>query len=547
MKQNKLVAGLLLAFPILMSIPFLVPHTGWVALFAIVPLLCAERLACQNSIRNFFWWYYAAFVLFFALTTWWVCKATIGGGIFAVMANALFLALLFKFFRLSRKRFTGILPYVFLLVMWVAWERAYLNYGEIAFPWILLGNAFARTTSLVQWYEITGVLGGTFWILACNLALFGLMVALSDGTFAIWNPKARLAGVLGTVLLVAVPIIGSEIRYFTYREHSIGELDVTLAQSNFDPWHKLHATSQKEQNAQVVDLLNAELPQYYTDSTVKPRLLILPESFSSDIWMNNPSQAPTWKTFHNMVSAYPQANLLFGASTHKAYYQKSRPSIWSRPYGQTGWYESFNTAFMTDGSGRADYTHKTKLVVGTELTPYPKFFAPLDDKWGGLMGRCVPQGYAKTLDVQWTDAQSGEQCSVPVGTPICYESIYSEFCADFVRAGAQALAVITNDGWWGNTAGYRQHFSYSRLRAIELRRDVARCANTGISAFIDQKGDVRAMTGWWVPASLSATIQLSDRQTFFATHGDVTGRICTFVFLLLLLSFFVRLFVNRQQ
>ena len=133
-----------------------------------------------------------------------------------------------------------------------------------------------------------------------------------------------------------------------------------------------------------------------------------------------------------------------------------------------------------------------------------------------------------------------------IGVPICYESIYPEWCRDYVRGGATLIGVITNDGWWGNTPGYRQHFSYSRLRAIELRRDIARCANTGISAFIDQRGDVVEQSGWWVPYLLSGKVNLTEHQTFFARYGDIVGRLCTFVFVLMALALLVRLFIKKK-
>ena len=134
---------------------------------------------------------------------------------------------------------------------------------------------------------------------------------------------------------------------------------------------------------------------------------------------------------------------------------------------------------------------------------------------------------------------------IPVGVPICYESIYPEFCTQYVRKGAQAICVITNDGWWGNTAGYRQHFSYSRLRAIELRRDIARCANTGISAFIDQRGDVLEQSKWWTPDVLHARINLTTKQTFFALYGDIVGRLCYMMFALLFLTLIVK-FITKK-
>ena len=102
------------------------------------------------------------------------------------------------------------------------------------------------------------------------------------------------------------------------------------------------------------------------------------------------------------------------------------------------------------------------------------------------------------------------------------------------------LEVITNDAWWGDTPGYRQHLSYSSLRAIETRRDIARSANTGISAIINQRGDIVSSTAWWEPATLSGNVNLNDVQTFFIRQGDIVGRLCVFLSILLSLSILVR-------
>ncbi|MBQ1693029.1 MAG: apolipoprotein N-acyltransferase, partial [Bacteroidales bacterium] len=101
------------------------------------------------------------------------------------------------------------------------------------------------------------------------------------------------------------------------------------------------------------------------------------------------------------------------------------------------------------------------------------------------------------------------------------------------------------DAWWGDTPGYRQHLSYSSLRAIETRRDIARCGNTGISAFIDQRGDILTRTDWWKRETLEGKIYLNDKITFFVEHGDLAGRVCTWLFLLLLLALLVRFAMRR--
>lgn len=546
--ENRNILLLLALFVALMSIPWLVPHLGAFALLGLVPLLCAERIARLSGFRHFFWLYFAAFFCWNFATTWWVCKATVGGGIFASVANAAQMAAIFALFRLSTKRFHGILPYLFLAVAWIAWERWYLTWAEISWPWIVLGNAFANSTRLIQWYDVTGTLGGSAWIWAVNICIFSIMVSLSDGRWWQWNGKARVAAGSALALLIAAPIVVSAVKYNSFEEcDEDGTLDVVLAQSNFDPWNKLHHLTQAQQNAQVVGLFEEAVEErpYGENYPEDMLLMMLPETFTSDVWLNDPTESPTWQTFKNLYSQYANVNFLFGASSHEMFRQASRPSPLARKYGDIGWYKSYNSALLTDNSGRIDYIHKNKLVIGTEKTPYPKLFVPLDDALGGVMGRCEVMGEAGMLEAVSYDAEGAESRRVKLGVPICYESIYGEYVTEYVRKGAQVLCVITNDGWWGDTPGYHQHFSYSRLRAIETRRDVARCANTGISAFINQRGDVLQQTGWWVPDTLRGRVNLTERKTFFVLHGDIVGRVCTFAFILLLLSLLVKLFIKK--
>ena len=123
-RQMALLGGLSV---FLLSVPFLVPHTGWAALFGLVPLLCLEKIGSEAGVRRMWLWYYGVFVLWNAATTFWVCNATVGGGIFAVLANALQMAVVFALFRASKKVFRGSVPYLFLAAAWIAWERFYFS------------------------------------------------------------------------------------------------------------------------------------------------------------------------------------------------------------------------------------------------------------------------------------------------------------------------------------------------------------------------------------------------------------------------------------
>jgi apolipoprotein N-acyltransferase len=103
-----------------------------------------------------------------------------------------------------------------------------------------------------------------------------------------------------------------------------------------------------------------------------------------------------------------------------------------------------------------------------------------------------------------------------------------------VRKGAQFIAIITNDGWWENTSGKDQHLDYAKLRAIETRRWVARSANTGISAFINQRGDVVQKTKWWTKTAIKQDINLNSELTFYVEHGDYLPKAGSFIAVLLI-------------
>ena len=535
-KENILIWGLILLFAVMMSVPYLIPHTGILALFGLIPLLSMERIASMLQKKRIWLYHYSAFVIWNAITTFWVCNATVGGGLFAVFANSLQMSLVFGLFRWSKKRFKGALPYIFLTVTWIAWERFYFD-AEISWPWLVLGNSFARTTWAIQWYEITGTLGGSLWVWACNLGLFGLMTSLSDGSWWSFNYKAKTAAVTGYAALIIAPLIISGQIGKEYRDSMDAPetLETVIIQPNIDPYNKFQAMTQDQQNAIFIGQAAKELAQRKNDTTASALLLLAPETFTGDIITGQYDRSLTWRRFTSFLKDYPNVNLLFGASSYDYIHSPLKPSHTARKVGNDLWVESHNSALMTDGTGRTEIFHKSKLVVAVEHTPYPAIFCKIDDMLGGVMGRCIGQDEISLLNIRDKDGQN-----IPIGCAVCYESVYGEYYTDYIRKGARAMTIITNDAWWGDTPGYRQHLSYARLRAIETRRAIARCANTGISAIISPAGEIVSETDWWTPAVLEGRIPLRDDITFFTAHGDITGRICTFLFIMLLLALIVR-------
>ena len=540
-KENMMLWGLVLLSAVLLSIPYLIPGAGLVALFAFLPLLCMDRIATMLEKKHVWVYHYSAFVLWNAITTFWVCNATVGGGLFAIFANAFQMSLVFGLFRLSKKKFSGTLPYIFLMVAWIAWERFYFD-AEISWPWLVLGNSFARTTWAVQWFEFTGTLGGSLWIWLSNLSLFGILVSLSDGSWQSFNRKAKAAYVGGLVLLLALPLLISGHVGRQYKDSMTADetLEVLVIQPNIDPYNKFQAMTQAQQNELLVKEIKNSLEYRKNDSSAAPLLVVAPETFTNDITVGQYQRSRTWNTFTSLLADYPDVNMLFGASSYEYIRSASAPSYTARHLRDDLWYEAHNSALMIDGTGRTEIFHKSKLVVAVEHTPYPRIFCRIDDMLGGVMGRCVGQDEISLLNVRDLEGQR-----IKIGCAVCYESVYGEYYTDYVRKGAEAMTIITNDAWWGDTPGYRQHLSYASLRAIETRRAIARCANTGISAIVSPSGEILQPTPWWQPAVIKASLPLRNDITFFVSHGDITGRVCTFIFLLLFLSLLVR-FITRR-
>ena len=553
LKHNAMLWLLVILSSLMLSMPFLVPHTGFVALFAFVPLLAAEQIATQSGKRNFWIYYYTCFLIWNLITTYWIYNATLPGMVAAVVLNALQMAIVFRLFRWMRKYTEGFLPYLFLIVTWLAWEHAYFNW-DVSWPWLVLGNSFATSIKSVQWYEYTGTLGGSLWVLLTNTLLFRIIYRKLQG-------EKMFLSSISAALVAILPIVVSHIIFYTYKtpyfepSSGSGSRQFVVLQPNIDPYtDKFSGMTQTQQNNVLLDLATEALQEKSVGKKLEgeSQFIIAPETFISRYPLINedyPSQHYSFNTFRGFLDKYNSIsghnlNMIIGAVTDDFYYGYDKsdgngnplPPTESARYLERGevWYDRANTAIFLDSKGGYEFYHKSKLVVLVESTPYKRFFNLMSRfaiDLGGAMGSYATQ---PEREVFVTDD------SVKIGTAICYESVYGDYYREYILKGAQVMSIITNDGWWGDTPGYRQHLSYASLRAIETRRAIARSANTGISAFINQRGEIISNTGWWKPASLVALLPLNDELTIFVRHGDIIGRLAQFLFILLALMALVR-------
>jgi len=482
--------------------------TGFTLFVGFLPLLWISET--RGSARRDWWgmfgWALLCFVLWNAFTVWWIWFATPVGPPAATLASSTLNMIAFMLFHTVVKRAHRALAYVLLTAGWIATEYWY-TVGEFSWPWLILGNGFSHEVWAVQWYEFTGVFGGSLWVLAVNLLLFEA-----------WRQRSRRLAAAAAAAVV-LPIAGSLALYFGYEEPA-RRTEVTLVQPNVDPYSKFDGdTSWQEENIRSLVL----------EAPASAQFIVLPETALRD-YLNeeNLAGAPVVERFASLLARHaPQAMLIAGCNTLR-FYPAGRQTPTARR-GNGCYYDVFNSALGIDSARRVQLHHKGKLVIGVEKTPTWLFdvldFLVID--LGGTLGQ-LGVGTGGTVFTH---------DGVRVGASICYEGLYGDFFGDFARRGAEAVFLISNDGWWGDTPGYRHLFTISRLRAVEHRRAIARSANTGRSGFINARGDIGATMEWQERGTLTGSVALDRRLTFYTRYGDYIGRIAEYVMLLCVLYY----------
>jgi apolipoprotein N-acyltransferase len=521
-----ILTGLLLAFSWFPN--------GWIGLLfiAFLPLLFVEQTVFRNpeKFKSRFV-FSAAFISFFTwniLTTWWLKNASWGGALMAIVLNTLFMALVFLFFHKVKKRIGEKWGHLIFISLWIAFEFLYHG-DQITWTWLSIGNTFADSTNLIQWYEYTGIFGGSLWVLSVNCLFFSLL-------FADKNKNK----VIGLAALIVLPILFSYSLLYPKDQYKvgIGQQNVVIVQPNIDPYNEKFTGSYEQQLQKMLDLASQKV-----DSTTD--YVILPETaLIEDIWEHELEKSNSLNTIKKFISNYPKLKVIIGAATAKAYTQSDELSSTARKFSQgEGYYDVFNTAFQLDNRQQIQKYHKSKLVPGVEQMPLQfifKYFEAFALEMGGTTGSLGSQTFRTVF-------KSNDNATI-VAPVICYESVYGEFVTDFIKQGATFIAILTNDGWWGNTPGHIQHLKLGRLRAIENRRWIARSANTGISCFIDPAGELLQATDYWIPAAISGTVTLHNELTFYTRFGDYIGRIAMYIAVLLIIySWLIRFRIIKKS
>ena len=440
---------------------------------------------------------------------------------FAVICNTLFYTILILLFNWSKRRLPLRTAYIFLVTLWISFEKFHLQW-DFSWPWLNLGNVFSEDIQWIQWYEYTGIFGGSLWILIINIGIFEVLKNYPPN----FKNSRWIVKLSPWLIAIALPIVISLIIYPS-EKNTEARTEVLLLQPNIDPYEEKYERDNRYFFNLMIEMVSEQI-------TKKTRYIFTPETyFASGLGepLNDFDNSQLYRGLDSLLKRNPNIQLVSGIQSFNIYQSKKKPSTTANEMKKGFWVDFYNSALKMQSNSKHEFYHKSKLVVGVENMPYKNFFKPILGEFlldlGGTISSRVTQKERSVFKHNTEDLK--------VGPIICYESIYGSFVTEYVRKGADFLAIITNDAWWGNTAGHRQLLSYSRIRAIENRRSIVRSANTGISAIINTKGELINQLPFNQKGLIRGYFSPAKEITFYTQYGDYIARWSNLIMILFFL------------
>ena len=494
----------------LLVLSFPTPGKYLLAWIAFVPLLAS---LWQKSGKEAFWSGFAFGMVYFFGTLYWIYHSiTYYGGVsfassicivlflcsYLALFPAAFSMLFASLFRKTRLPALLIAP-----VLWVTLEflRSYLLTG---FPWSSVAYSQYPALSLIQISDITGVYGITFLVLAVNGAVTDLLLIRKRlHNMPLFPVSYTIAGFISLALLLTAT--------FGYGMYRLGEqrpgspVTISVIQGNIEQDKKWEPAFQQE----VLDIYE----RLSLDAlSSHPALIVWPETAVPFYFGYDAAYSDRLVRFQKETGTY----LLFGSVLVKG-----------RSHGRA---DLTNSTILLDREGQKGFVYdKIHLVPFGEYVPLRSLLFFIDKMVAGIGDYLPGRNYVRA------ETEFGS-----LATIICYEVIFPGLVRKFFTQGGDAMVNITNDAWFGRTAGPYQHFSMAVFRAIENRKPLIRAANTGISGFIDSSGRIKSASAIFTRQALTETIMTDSTRTFYTRYGDLFSYLCLVISLVMTINLFSR-------
>ena len=386
------------------------------------------------------------------------------------------------------------------------------TYGDFAFPWSHLGYVFGNSLELLQMLSYIGIFGYTILVIASNQAVAHALCKVQDIKKAI--PVLAVPVSIFVLLLVHGSIVLSnpEAKPF-YNAEAEGNPSIALIQPSIEQGAKWS----KERFDNIV---NKTLGMVNDSVKEHADIIVLAETAIPDHIRRQPGVI---ERFHE-VADHKNAQLLTGALDYRR-----------NPRGSIRKFDVYNASFLfTPGDFHFPKRYiKKHLVPFSERIPFDEIFPILN-----------------YVDLGEGDFVAGKETPVYepfLWTPyICYDDIFGDLVREAIREGSRLMVNITNDGWFGRSTAPYQHLNLIRYRAIENGMPVARLANSGVSAFIDQYGHYDGNTEIFTDRVVQRKVPLKTRDTLYSHIGDIVEKFLLLFFAVYLLAALLLSFKSRK-
>lgn len=529
-----IITGLMLAlaFP---PMPF-----PLIAFVAFVPLLSVFHF---REYKYSYLLIYIAFWMYHAGANWWIGswqKETdpylLASGVGLTFIHPFFFMIPFLIYFYIRKKFGKNLALWLFPFAWTSFEWLH-GLGEASYPWLTIGNTQIYSYRWIQFIDITGVWGASFLLaLSSVLVVKGIDIYFQNGrnfntTFK--NKLFKRMAIL-MILIIILPVIYSEIQITRYDFKKLIEknkkITISLIQPDIDPWDKWDSNV----FGQITEHLR--LSDSIAKATVKPDVTIWSETAVAygSLSLNSQFEFPF---LHRWVDT-TGINLLTGFAELHFFKNKSEATPTARHFvNDTNFlYEAYNAAIMVNPGweSKPQLYRKMRLTPLAERLPYAEYLLFMRKWFEWSVGISA---WGKGKEQKNLNIFKGKD-TVPIGTIICIESVYPGFVRNFTKLGAEILCVITNDAWYNYTVGPDQHFEIAAVRAVENKRCIARCANSGVTGFISPTGQRIYTAPQYEKTAIAMSLPLLTDKTFYVEHGDwFPAGISFFVLVVIIIGF----------
>lgn len=398
---------------------------------------------------------------------------------------------------LSKKIFKNDFSLYLFPFFWVTGEYI-LTLTDLKFPWLTIGHGMANFSLFIQIADLVGAFGLSLVVLWINIFFFKAIKRYKD------NPKSALINFTLAIVIIFIVLIYGVIKFSTEKIDE-KKIRVGIIQPNIDPWNKWELGGLDE-------ILNnyLSLSQKCVDKGAK--LILWPETALPVYLFSGPYQNEV-DTIYSFINKN-NVDLLTGMPDFQIFYNQHPKDA---KYSEAGkyYYANYNAILLLrPNTFEVQRYGKIQLVPLGEHTPFVDQLPFLGDllKWGvGISGWNVGKDTTVFRIVDNKD-------TVKIAGLVCFESVFPTFPNYFVDRGAQFIAVLTNDSWYGNLSGPYQHKDFAKLRAVENRKAVVRCANGGISCLIDKFGITQIKTEMFTRTYLVVDVPLNNEKTFYTRH-----------------------------